>query len=103
MVAYTAPHLLAGLPLDLPHVPLWAPLATACIAGAALFDWALRCAAQWRLGELDARAAVFLATHHCIFLLAFGLGLDLSAGVVAAAAWRLLHAARPQPSFTAVP
>ncbi len=103
MAAYTAPHLVVGLPLDLPHLPLWAPLATACIAGAALFDWALRCAAQWRLGELDGRPAAFLAAHHAMFLMAFGLGFDLSAGVVALAAWRLIHAALPQPSLTAVP
>ncbi len=103
MVAYTAPHMVAGFPLDLPHVPIWLPLATACLVVAALFDWGLRCAAQWRLGELHARPAAFLASHHAMFLLAFGLGFDLSAGVVALAAWRLIHAARPQPSFTAVP
>lgn len=103
MVAYTAPHMVAGFPLDLPHVPIWLPLASACLVVAALFDWGLRCAAQWRLGELNARPAAFLASHHAMFLLAFGLGLDLSAGVVALAAWRLLHAALPQPSLTAVP
>ncbi|MEQ1619628.1 MAG: hypothetical protein ABL883_14935 [Terricaulis sp.] len=103
MVAHTAPHLVAGLPLDLPHVPMWLPLATTCLVVAALFDWGLRCAAQWRLGELRARPEAFLASHHVMFLLAFGLGLDLSAGVVALAAWRLIHAAQPQPSLTAVP
>lgn len=103
MVAFTAPHMVAGFPLDLPHVPIWLPLATACLVVAALFDWGLRCAAHWRLGELHARPAAFLASHHAMFLLAFGLGLDLSAGVVALVAWRLIHAALPQPSLTAVP
>lgn len=103
MAAYTAPHMVVGLPLDLPHLPLWAPLATACVAGAALFDWGLRCAAQWRLGELDSRPAAFLAAHHSMFLMTLGFALDLSSGIVALAAWRLIHAALPQPSLTAVP
>lgn len=102
LVAYTSPHMVAGLPLDLPHVPIWAPLAIGVFAGAALFDWALRRAAEWRLGEVAPAPALHLAAHHFMFVAAFGLGLDVSAGIVAMAAWRLLHALR-QPSFTAVP
>lgn len=108
LVAYSAPHMVAGLPLDLPHVPLWVPLATGAAAALLVFDWALRRAADWRLGDLAAAPAAHLLWHHVLFLLAFGLTLDVSAGIVAMAAWRLLHAAplpslARQASFTAVP
>lgn len=93
LVAYTAPHMIAGLPLDLPHVPFWIPLAFGLIAAGAVFDWGLRRAADWRLGELAAAPALHLLTHHAVFLLAFGFMLDVSAGVVALMAWRLAHAA----------
>lgn len=92
LVAYTAPHMIAGLPLDLPHVPFWIPLVFGVIAAGAIFDWALRRAADWRLGELAAAPALHLLTHHAVFLLAFGFMLDVSAGVVALLAWRLVHA-----------
>jgi hypothetical protein len=104
LVAYTAPHMIAGLPLDLPHAPFWIPLAFGVIAAGAVFDWGLRRAADWRLGELAAAPALHLLTHHAVFLLAFGFMLDVSAGIVALMAWRLVHAAPlRQPSFTAVP
>lgn len=106
LVAYTAPHMIAGLPLDLPHVPLWAPLIAGVLAVGAVFDWALRRAADWRLGELAAAPALHLLTHHALLLLAFGLSLDVSAGIVAMIAWRLAHSAPlrlPQASLTAVP
>ena len=92
LVAYTAPHMIAGLPLDLPHVPIWVPLSVGVLAAGALFDWGLRRAADWRLGELAAAPAAHLLTHHAIFFIAFGLGFDVSAGVVALMAWRLAHA-----------
>jgi hypothetical protein len=106
LVAYTAPHMIAGLPLDLPHVPVWVPVAAGVVAAGAVFDWALRRAADWRLGELASAPALHLLTHHALFLLAFGLTLDVSAGIVALMAWRMAHAAPvklPQASFTAVP
>ncbi|MGE0596530.1 MAG: hypothetical protein AB7P07_09190 [Hyphomonadaceae bacterium] len=105
LVAFTAPHMVAGLPLDLPHVAAIAPLAFGFVAAALVFDWALRRAADWRLGELAAAPAAHLLGHHLVFGLAFGLTLDLSAGIVALIAWRLAHAAplSAQPSFTAVP
>jgi len=104
LVAYTAPHMIAGLPLDLPHVPVWVPMLTGALATGALFDWGLRRAADWRLGELAAAPAAHLLTHHVILLIAFGFSFDVSAGVVALMAWRLAHAApMRQPSFTAVP
>lgn len=106
LVAYTAPHTIAGLPLDLPHVPLWIPITAGLAAAGAVFDWALRRAADWRLGELASAPAVHLLTHHALFLLAFGVMLDVSAGIVALLAWRLAHAAplkSPQASLTAVP
>ena len=93
LVAYTAPHMIAGLPLDLPHVPVWVPLGAGALAAGAFFDWGLRRAADWRLGELAVAPAAHLLTHHAVFLLAFGLGLDVSAGIVGLLAWRLAHAA----------
>jgi len=93
LVAFTAPHMIAGLPLDLPHVPFWIPLGVGFIAAGAVFDWGLRRAADWRLGELAAAPALHLLTHHAIFLIAFGFMVDVSAGVIALAAWRLTHAA----------
>lgn len=104
LVAFTAPHMVAGLPLDLPHAPVWVPLAFGAMAAGAFFDWGLRRAADWRLGELAAAPALHLLTHHAIFLVAYGLTLDVSAGIAAMAAWRLAHAAQlGQASFTAVP
>lgn len=104
IVAYTAPHMVAGLPLDLPHVPVWLVIAIGVLAAGAFFDWGLRRAADWRLGELAAAPAQHLLIHHIIFVAAFGLMIDVSAGVVMLMAWRLAHAApMRQPSFTAVP
>jgi hypothetical protein len=96
--------MIAGLPLDLPHVPVWVPLTAGVLAIGALFDWGLRRAADWRLGELAAAPAAHLLTHHILFMLAFGLMIDVSAGIVALAAWRLAHAVPlRQASLTAVP
>lgn len=106
LVAYTAPHMVAGLPLDLPHIPVWAVLIVGALAALLVFDWALKCAADWRLGELAAAPAAHLLAHHVMFILAFGLMIDVSAGIVAMIAWRLAHAGAQrlnQPSFTAVP
>jgi hypothetical protein len=104
VVAYTAPHLVAGLPLDLPHAPIWVPILVGGAAGISVFDWALRRAAEARLGELATGPAAHLLAHHCLFLLAFGLTLNVSAGVVALIAWRLAQAGpTAQANFTAVP
>lgn len=106
LVAYTSPHLLVGLPLDLPHVPIWVPIAAGAAAALSAFDWAVRRAADWRLGELAPALTAHLIAHQAVFLLAYGLTLDVSAGLFAVCAWRLAHAAPfklPQLSFTAVP
>lgn len=104
LVAFTAPHMVAGLPLDLPHVPVWVPFGAGLIAAGAFFDWGLRRAADWRLDELAVAPAAHLLTHHALFLVAFGFMLDVSAGIAALLAWRLAHAAPlRQASFTAVP
>jgi len=106
LVAYTAPHMIAGLPLDLPHVPMFVPATAGVLMAGMVFDWALQRGADWRLGELAKAPALHLLTHHAVFFLAFGLMIDVSAGVVALMVWRLAHAAPfklAQPSFTAVP
>jgi len=93
IVAYTAPHMVVGLPLDLPHVPTWVPMTLGALAALGVFDWAVRQAADWRLGELAPAPAAHMLVHHVVFLLAYGANLDISAGLVAVAAWRLAHAA----------
>ncbi|MBK8545528.1 MAG: hypothetical protein IPL62_19565 [Caulobacteraceae bacterium] len=103
LVAFTAPHMIAGLPLDLPHVPVWVVIGAGVLAAGAFFDWGLRRAADWRLGELAAAPASHLLIHHILFVTAFGLMIDVSAGVVMLLAWRLMHAAPLRQSFTAVP
>lgn len=106
LVAFTSPHAIAGLPLDLPHVPLWVPVLTGAVALVTVADWLLRRAADWRLGEISVSPTVHMLTHHALFLLGFGVMFDLSAGVVAFIAWRLVHAAPirvVQASLTAVP
>ena len=99
MVAWSSPHLVMGLPLDLPHVPVFAPIAVAVVAGILVFDWALRCAADWRLGELAPAPAAHLLAHHVVFVCAYVAGMDLSAGVAALIAWRLAHAAPLNATF----
>jgi hypothetical protein len=106
LVAYTSPHMIAGLPLDLPHVPMWIPVAAACLACIGFADWALRAAADWRLGELAVAPAAHVLTHHALFFVAYGITGDVSSAIVAVIAWRLLHAAplgASQASLTAVP
>lgn len=93
LVAYTSPHMVAGLPLDLPHVPLWVPMMAGGLALGALFDCALRRAADWRLGQVAVAPTAHFLAHHTVFLAAFGLMLDVSAGIVTILAWRLAHAA----------
>jgi hypothetical protein len=100
LVAYNAPHMIAGLPLDLPHVPIWVPMIAGALAVGATFDWALRRAADWRLGEVASEPAAHLLAHHVVFLAAFGFGLDLSAGIFALMAWRLAHAALARVTHT---
>lgn len=92
LVAYTAPHMIAGLPLDLPHVPAWVVIASLILAAGGILDWALRRAADWRLGELAVAPATHILTHHIIFIVAFGLMPDVSAGILTMMAWRLAHA-----------
>ena len=102
-MAYTARHMVAGQPLD--HAcSLWSVILIGAAAALAVFDWALKCAVDWRLGDLAAAPAAHLMSHHALFVLAFGLMIDVSAGIVAMLAWRLAHVgAARQPSFTAVP
>ena len=93
LVAYSAPHMVVGLPLDLPQVPFWAPLGAGVLAALGIGDWLLRRAADWRLGEFAPAPAAHLLSYHLLFLAAYGASFDLSAGVIALIAWRLAHAA----------
>lgn len=93
IVAYTSPHLVMGLPLDLPHIPVIVPALLGVATVALLFDWSLKRAAEWRLGDLARAPAAHLLAHHAVFLIAYALTLDLSAGVVSMIAWRLALAA----------
>jgi hypothetical protein len=93
VVAYSAPHMVVGLPLDLPQVPFWAPLGAGVLAALGIGDWMLRRAADWRLGEFAPGPAAHLLSYHVLFLAAYGASFDLSAGVIALVAWRLAHAA----------
>ena len=102
MAAYTAPHMLAGLPLDLPHIPILAPIAIGAAALLIVFDWALQRLADARLGLLARAPALHIATHQAVFLAAYVLSPDLSAGFMAVIVWRIACSAR-QASFTAVP
>ena len=93
IVAYSAPHAVLGAPLELPQAPLWAPILAGALAVFGIGDWVLRRAADLRLGQFAAAPATHVLGYHMIFLLAYGTSFDLSAGVVAVAAWRLAHAA----------
>jgi hypothetical protein len=100
VVAYTSPHMVAGLPLDLPHVPMIVVLVAGVIAGLGLFDWLLRVAADWRLGEVAPALAAHQGAHHALFLIAYGAMIDVSAGLLSLIAWRLAHAAlQPAPTL----
>jgi hypothetical protein len=106
LVAYTSPHMIAGLPLDLPHVPFWIPIAAGCVALMGFADWTLRAATDWRLGELAVAPAVHVLTHYALFFAAYGITGDVSSGIVALGAWRLAQAGPfgvAQVSLTAVP
>jgi len=107
VVAYSAPHVLLGLPLDLPHVPLIAPLCVGAIAVFALFDWGVRRLADWRLGAANGASVRHALAHHALFAAAFVFSGDVSAGVLALIVWRaatrLAQPSLAQPSFTAVP
>jgi len=92
-VAFTSPHMVMGAPLDLPHAPFYVPLALGAVAAFLVFDWALRRAADWRLGDLARAPTAHLAAHHALFFIAYAGVVDLSTGLVMVAAWRLVHAA----------
>lgn len=106
LVAYTSPHMIAGLPLDLPHISPWVPVFAGCIAFIGFADWALRAAADWRLGELAVAPAAHVLAHHALFLAAYGVTGDVSSGIVSLLAWRLVQASpfnAAQANLTAVP
>ena len=93
LVAYTAPHMIAGLPLDLPHVPVWLVIGVGILAAGAVFDWGLQRAADWRLANSPKRPRRTSSSTTLSSCVAFGLMIDVSAGVVMLIAWRLAHAA----------
>lgn len=94
VAAHTAPHVLLGLPLDLPHLPWIAPALLGAATAFALFDWGVRRLAEWRLGGLAAAPAQHALAHHALFLGAYVFSGDLSAGLIAMIVWRLTQAPR---------
>ncbi|MGE0829063.1 MAG: hypothetical protein AB7O04_06905 [Hyphomonadaceae bacterium] len=94
IAAYSAPHVLLGLPLDLPHAPLAAPLIAGAAAMIAFGDWAINRLTQWRLGAAASAATPHALAHHGVFLAAYALSPDISAGLAALIVWRLVLSAR---------
>lgn len=101
VVAYTSPHMVAGLPLDLPHVPMMVVIGASVIAAIGVFDWLLRVAADWRLGEVAPALAAHQFAHHALFIVAYCAMIDVSAGLLSLVAWRLAHVAL-QPAKAAL-
>jgi hypothetical protein len=105
-VAASAPHSAFGLPLDLPRPPAALVWAGAGLVILTVCDWTIRCAADWRLGAFAARTRLHEAGAHALYLCAFVLQSDVSAGLAAMIAWRLAQAQprlHTQLNFTAVP
>lgn len=124
LVAAAAPHVLLGLPLDLPHPPVGVVIALGVITILVCAEAVLRGLTRWRLGEPRWLAAAHDMSWLVLILVAFVLAGDLSAGVMGLIAFRLafladlrlpaphdvreaLESLKPQPalqpSFTAVP
>ncbi|MFZ4121037.1 MAG: hypothetical protein ACOYKM_05170 [Caulobacterales bacterium] len=124
LVAAAAPHVLLGLPLDLPHPPVVAVIALGLMTILACAEVLLRGLTRWRLGEPRWLAAAHDMSWLVLILVAFILASDISAGVMGLIAFRLAFLAdlrlpaprevreaieglKPQPtlqpSFTAVP
>lgn len=89
LVAAAAPHVVMGLPLDLPHPPMALIVAAGVAYALTAVDWLVRILARWRLGESRPSQTAADASFHAVILAGFVLSNDVSAGVVALIAYRL--------------
>jgi hypothetical protein len=89
LVAAAAPHVVMGLPLNLPHPPSVMILAVGIVYALATADWTVRVLARWRLGEGRLAPALSPLAFHVLLLAGFGLCTDVSAGLVGLIAYRL--------------
>jgi hypothetical protein len=89
LVAAAAPHVVMGLPLDLPHPPLALIIAAGVAYALTAVDWLVRILARWRLGESRPSQVAADAAFHAVVLAGFVVSNDVSAGVVALTAYRL--------------
>jgi hypothetical protein len=89
LVAASAPHVVLGLPLDLPHPPSGLMTIFGVAYALAAVDWIVRILARWRLGENRPAPVAFDASFHVVILAGFVLSPDVSAGVIALVAYRM--------------
>jgi hypothetical protein len=95
MVAASAPHVVMGLPLDLPHPPANLIVLVGVAYSLAVADWLLRVLARWRLGEGALAPAMDAACFHMLLLIGFVASSDASAGLAALMAYRMTRSLRP--------
>lgn len=92
LVAAAAPHVVMGLPLDLPHPPSGLITILGVAYALAAVDWLVRVLARWRLGENGPAPVACDASFHMVILAGFVLSSDVSAGVTALVAYRIAMA-----------
>jgi hypothetical protein len=96
IVAASAPHMVMGVPLDLPRPPSQLIIAAGLAYSIAVVDWIVRALARWRLGENPWAAFTGEAALHLALLTAFAICADVSAGVTGLVAYRLCLALLPE-------
>ena len=97
LVAAAAPHVVMGLPLDLPHPPMALMVGVGVAYALCAVDAVVRVLARWRLGESRPAQVAADASFHVVVLAGFVLSADVSAGVVALIAYRLTLAIGLRP------
>ncbi len=96
LVAAAAPHVVMGVPLNLPHPPVLAIWATGLFYALSVVDWIVRNLARWRLGEGRLAPVAADATFHIVMLAGFALCPDVSAGLAGLVAYRLGLLLKPE-------
>ena len=92
VVAIRSPHVLLGLPVEIPHPPAALAAALGAALALSIVDWLVRELADWRLGEPRWVSGLNDVATLVAILAAFVLIDDVSAGVMGVLALRL---ARP--------